>query len=1530
MGSGRLLQLGRMRQIARDLGRSIVYSWMLVSGWASLATAQTGDPAGISAPGLRARRFLAGRSAEDTTAAQAMGQAEEQHAALSSQAAVSPRAAGTSAIAAPRLTSLDTAWQPLGPAQVMTAAYGKVTGRITSIAIDATDTTGNTVYIGTTGGGVWKSTNAAGPAVAVSFAPLTDTLPVFSANAGTAALPSLSIGAVSVQGNVVLAGTGDPNDATDSFYGQGLLRSADAGLTWTLVRNSQDGVAGNHWFTGLSFAGFAWSTASPGTVVAALSHSAEGDVVGAAGLQNSVMGLYYSTDSGATWKMSTVMDGAQTVQRPLLPNGQSGNAATAVVWNPIRKRFYAALRFHGYYESADGITWTRLAQQPGAGLTTSACPTNPDVAGNSNCPIYRGALAVEAVSGDTFALSVDANNKDQGLWRDACGSTGSGCASGVAFSQRLGGSSLEAGSGSTAISQGDYNLTLAAVVSGTDTLVFAGAIDLYRCGLSGGCATMRNTTNTLNGCSAPAKVAPSQHAIAALATTAQPLIFFGNDGGLWRSTDGVNQQGAACSADDASHFDNLNSGLGSLAEVISLAQHPTDAATLLVGLGANGTAATTSASSLSSAWPQLSAGEGGEVAIDPADPGIWYATTAAGVSIRRCANGGACTTTDFAGAPTIGPAQTSRDLSLTNTPWLLDPALPSNVIIGTCRVWRGPAVDGSLWSSVNVISRMLAGSQSPACATTNPVLRSLAAGGAISNATSAQNAGSQVIYAGMAGTRDGGGSAGGHLFVTQAAGTANSASAWSDMTSSPVAAGGLTNVFNPNGYDLSSIFVDPHDATGRTVYVTVMGFSGAHIYRSVDAGGHWTNISRNLPSAPANSVVIDPNDANTVYVAMDTGVYATTQVTTCDTANCWSVYGTGLPNAPVTQLAVAAGITTGDGRTGELRAATYGRGVWQIPLLTAAAAAQPAMSPSPSSLSFASQAVSTASAPQSVTLTNTGSAPLSVSQIAISPAQTPLGPQTEFATTDDCIGSVIAVSQSCTVQVRFAPVAPGSRSATMTVYGNVPGGQVTVSLSGIATAAGDVVLTPVVMSFPSTTVNASSAAQNITVSNTGSASVSLGTPTVSGDFRIKVNTCSATLAAKTGCTVAIVFVPTASGTRSGSLTLTSGLDTLAASLSGTGVLPATDALTPSSLAFAAQQLGTSSAAQFVTLTNTGDVALTLISAQIASGDFSAVNSCGNSLAAHSSCSIRVIFQPKSTGAASGVLTVSDEYRSQSVALRGTGVAPPGVSLSPLFGMSFPATGVGSSSASQTVTLTNNGGLPLSIATVAITGDFSIVPGSNECENVLAVGQACTMQIVFLPTAGGARSGSLTISDTAPGSPQAMSLTGAGVDFTLATNGPSSLTTTSGQNAVFPLLFTSGPAVSGSTVSLACSGAPANSTCKVAPASVTVDGNTTRITVTVLTGVSGSASITHTYERVLWATLLTPFGVLALRRRKLTAAVIVCLLIVASGCGAGRLIPSSGSPGGGSGAVTPAGSYNIVVTATVAGLVKTVNLTLVVQ
>ena len=827
---------------------------------APVASSDAAPAESLQSHAVRSRRFLGGRTLEgNVSAARAMNAARQKHAAMLSQQA-----------ALPQLSSLSAPWQPVGPNQVASIAYGNVTGRITAIAIDPADTSGNTVYLGTTGGGVWKSTNAAGPAASVTFTPLTDTLPVFSANAGASAIPSLSIGAISVQSGVVLAGTGDPNDASDSFYGGGLLRSADGGLTWTLIQNSQDGVNGNHSFNGLGFAGFAWSSVTPGTVVAAVSEAAEGVLVNAPNATNSVMGLYYSTDAGVTWQMSTIMDGSQIVQTPQVSGADlGGRAATAVIWNPVRQRFYAAIRYHGYYESVDGVTWTRLTHQPGAGLTTTACPTASGTIGSASCPIFRGALAVQAITGDTFALTVDAINVDQGLWQDSCALSGASCSNTtVTFGKQLSSSPMEIGGGSTVIPQADYNLALAAVPAGPsgptqDTILYVGTLDLYRCSLAAGCL-LRNTTNAVDSCATPARVASAQHAIAALTTSTQALIYLGNDGGLWRSLDGVNQQAPPCSSDDATHFENLNGGLGSLAEVVSFAQDPTDAGTLLVGLGANGTASTGTAST-STSWLQLSTGAGGTVAIDQTNPLLWYVSTAAGVSVHQCTSGAACTAADFAGAATIGPAQIANDDSLLDVPWLLDPALPSDLVIGTCRVWRGPAGNAAAWSSQNAISKFLGGPQNASCASTNPVVRSLAAAGPSSNAAGAQNAGSEVLYAGMAGVLDGGGSFGGHLFSVSTANTASGTTSWNDLATSPVT-NGQGAVFNAGGFDLSSLVADSHDDSGKTIYATVMGFAGngvnaAHLYRSIDAGAHWLNLSSNLPNAPANSVVVDPNDA---------------------------------------------------------------------------------------------------------------------------------------------------------------------------------------------------------------------------------------------------------------------------------------------------------------------------------------------------------------------------------------------------------------------------------------------------------------------------------------------------------------------------------------------------------------------------------------------------------------------------------------------------------------------------------------------
>ncbi|NYF78512.1 choice-of-anchor D domain-containing protein [Granulicella arctica] len=1473
----------------------------------------------LQAHRLRAMRFLGGRALHGKgSAAAAMEAARRQHAAM-----VRAQATG----------SLSASWQAVGPNQIASAAYGNVTGRVTAIAIDPADTTGNTVYLGTTGGGVWKSTNAAGASGSVSFTPLTDTLPAFSPNFGTSAIPSLSIGAISVQNGIVLAGTGDPNDATDSYYGSGLLRSADGGLTWTLIPGSKDGVVGNHSFVGLGVAGFAWSSTTSGLVVAAISDALEGDLVGAADPINSVRGLYYSTDAGVTWQMSVVKDGSQTVQTPLPTGGNvGGNAATSVVWNPVRQLFYAAVRYHGYYESADGVMWTRMAQQPGASLSLAACPTNPGTTGNPSCPIFRGALAVQPVTGDTFALTVDSSNVDQGLWQDACAYANSACGGADGFGTQLVSAPLEVGNGSSVIPQADYNFALSAVASGVgtsspDTVLFVGTGDLYRCSLGAGCS-LRNTTNATNGCAAPAGVAGAQHAVAAMATSGLPLVYVGNDGGVWRSTDGVNEQGTLCSPDDANHFQNLNGGLGSLTEVVSFAQHPTDTNTLLVGAGANGSAGTSTAGT-STAWAQLSAGEGGTVAIDPANPMNWYVSTAAGVSIGLCSDGAGCGATNFAGAPTIGLTQVSDDASLIDPPWILDPALPSDVLIGTCRMWRGPGTSGAPWSLANAISPMFSGAQNSACDGTNGMIRSMAVGGPVSGATAAPDAGSTVLYAGMAGTLDGGGTAaGGHLFYTSTGASASSATVWTDLTGSSVTNGSAQ--FNQDGYDISSLVVDPHDATGATIYATVMGFGVPHVYRSTDAGAHWTNISRNLPSAPANSLVVDPNDANTLYVALDTGVYVTSAVTTCATTNCWSVYGLGLPNAPVVELAVASAMATGDGRTGELRAGTYGRGIWEIPLLTAVSLAKPAMSLSPASLTFSAQAVGTASAEQSVTVTNTGNAALTVSHVTIAGgAGIPIDPtEQDFNETDTCTTAPIAVNASCTVEVVFLPIATGARSGVLTVYGNVAGGQATAALSGTGTTAATMVLDPVALSFPATVVGATSAAENVTISNTGGTAASLQVETVTGDFRISANTCGATLGASAGCTVAIEFVPTVSGTRSGTLTVTDSVGTQTASLTGSATLPATDVLSPLTLTFSAQQLGTTSAVQQVTLTNSGDVALTLIAAQITSGDFSVVNGCGNSLNAHSSCSLAVSYVPKNVGNEVGTLVVSDQYRSQTVGLSGVGLAPAGVSLAPTLGLSFAALGVGITSAGQTVTLTNNGGVPLTLSGFTLSGDFAVVPGSNTCGTSVAVNSACTMQIAFVPTAAGVRTGVLTVTDSAASSPQTLALTGIGVDFSL-TAGNSSASVASGQSAVYSLLLTSASGVPGSAT-FTCSGAPANATCLIVPTTVALGNGTATVVVTVATGVA-SASVASGSNRI-WVVLLLPFGLGMLgwrSRRSLAGIVILCGLVAGIGCGSGRVIPISGTTGSPT-SPTPSGASTIVVSASSAGLVRTVDLTLTVQ
>ena len=1242
-------------------------------------------------------------------------------------------------------------WKPLGPTAVQTSSFGLVTGRISAIALDPADTTGNHVYVGTTGGGVWEAENAAvsTPSL-IAFTPLTETLEAL----GGAPDASISIGALTVQPGgtgVILAGTGDPNDALDSYYGAGILRSGDGGNTWTLVQETSDleqGLgAADVSFVGEGVAGFAWSTVNPQVVVAAVSQAYEGTLVNATELGTSCQGLYYSADGGLTWHLATISDGTgNDVQGPkdLFPS-PDGNAATAVVWNPVRQLFVAAVRYHGYYQSADGVTWTRMAAQPGSGLSAVNCPTNPGGIGSIDCPIFRGALAVNPQSGDTFAWTTDIYDQDQGLWQDSCAINLSGACGNqtISFGRQWSTTALETNStsGSATILNGDYNLVLAAVPNQQDTTLLAGANDLWKCSLAMGCA-WRNTTNT-NTCMS-AQVGEFQHALAWNAADSQE-VFVGNDSGLWRSTDQIGESGQACSASDSTHFQNLNGSLGSLAEVTDMAEAGGTPYTMMAALGVNGTAGVTGTTGPTTDWPQILSGDGGAVAIDPTNNSNWYVNNEPGVSIHLCSQSPGCTPADFNAGPSVTDADVGGDgyTMTTPAPFLVDPLDASQLLVGTCRLWRGPA-SGAGWGASNAVSPVLDSGATGVSCNGDTLIRTMAA--------TVLGGGSEVVYVGMYGALDGGVNLAGHVLSAVIDPSSSTMPVWQDLTLNPVV--NAVQSLNHFGMDISSIFIDPHDPTGKTVYVTVEGMSSQAepvrvIYRSTDGGAHWYDLTANLPAAPANSVAVDPQSASTVYVATDVGVYLTTEVSACATitSNCWSAFGTGLPSTPAVGLMVPAATAADQ----VLVAATYGRGIWQTPLWTSGVNLT-AASVDPVSLAFGNQVFGTTSGAQTVTLNNTGSVALTPTGITMSG---------DFNETDNCQSKTIAAGGSCAIQVTFTPTATGSRVGGMTVSANVYGGQLTVDLSGTGTPAGNVTLSPSSVDFGQVETGVTSTPLQVVAGNAGNAAIPISGVAITGPFIISSNSCGTTsLAAQTDCQLMIEFAPTQAGAAAGTLTLTDGAGVQTVALSGVGAAPPTDGLNPSSVSFPGTAVGQLSAAQNVQLTNTGDLPLESIAVSASAG-FQTSNNCTTQLTAHAACSISVVFAPAQVGAQTGTLTVSDALHTQTVPLSGTGLQPPAIGLSPS-SLTFAAQQPGIASQLQALTVTNTGGAPMANVGFQISGSgaSSFSTGTTTCGATLNSGASCTVQVGFESSGAGGSAAMLTVSSSTLGvTPASVPLSG---------------------------------------------------------------------------------------------------------------------------------------------------------------------------
>jgi hypothetical protein len=289
------------------------------------------------------------------------------------------------------------------------------------------------------------------------------------------------------------------------------------------------------------------------------------------------------------------------------------------------------------------------------------------------------------------------------------------------------------------------------------------------------------------------------------------------------------------------------------------------------------------------------------------------------------------------------------------------------------------------------------------------------------------------------------------------------------------------------------------------------------------------------------------------------------------------------------------------------------------------------------------------------------------------------------------------------------------------------------------------------LKFGNQTVGTSSAASDITLTNRGSTPLTISKTTSRGDFTL-TSSCPKSLAVAPTCTLDVTFTPSASGTRTGTLTITDSDATSpqVVSLTGTGSL-----LSLSFPLYSKTNVGGKTTQRTLTLTNAGATALAISEVRTV-GDYSQVNPCGTSVGAGASCTFTVTFAPPVSGDRLGNLLIdsSDVGSPHTMRLSGHGTA---VSLSSA-NLNFGSQLVGSST-QQTVTVNNTSSLSLSIESIASSGSFS---ETNNCGSALAPLASCVVTVTFTPTITGALTGTVTIVDNDNMSPQTIALSGTGI------------------------------------------------------------------------------------------------------------------------------------------------------------------------
>ncbi|MDE2428930.1 MAG: choice-of-anchor D domain-containing protein [Burkholderiales bacterium] len=438
--------------------------------------------------------------------------------------------------------------------------------------------------------------------------------------------------------------------------------------------------------------------------------------------------------------------------------------------------------------------------------------------------------------------------------------------------------------------------------------------------------------------------------------------------------------------------------------------------------------------------------------------------------------------------------------------------------------------------------------------------------------------------------------------------------------------------------------------------------------------------------------------------------------------------------------------------------------------------AGPVATVSPGSLVFNGTTIGQNSAALSATVSNTGAGSLTISAISLSGNDAG-----DFSLSGGSCnsGTTLAPSATCTVQTIFQPKAQGTRTANIDINHNGTGGISQISLSGVGNvvAQPNVAVSATNLNFGAVLVNAASAVQTITISNSGQAPLSLTSINLAGvnsGIFVAGGSCDVKnpIAAGSQCSLTLKATPTSVGAFTAALNIGTNASNgnVVVSLTGTGAAasPALSA-TPSTLAFGMQSVGSNPSTQQVSLSNNGNVTLNLTSLKISGSSAIAIgagNTCGTSLVVGASCTVPIVFTPAVEGDISASLNISSNAPVLQVPITGKAsnlaVAKP--QLSDTGTIQFSDTQIGTISAKHTTTLTNAGTSAFKISSVVLSGtqpgDFSL-SGSCVANLVVSPNAGCTIDMSFQPAGAGNKSADLLVV-TDGGTQLNLHMTGTGV------------------------------------------------------------------------------------------------------------------------------------------------------------------------